>query len=157
MTRVLLWNLLLALVWALSTAGFTPQNLVLGWVIGMLALRYFNPLPEAPQYTTKLRRVVVFALLYAWRVLVSSLQVAGQVLFPRGLRPGFVRVPLDARTDLEITLLANLISFSPGSLCVEIAGDRSEMLVHVMSVEDPGAAVAYIKTRLEAPILEILR
>ena len=52
--------------------------------------------------------------------------VGGTPSFPDSLRaplaaasyvcPGVVAIPLDARTDLEITLLANLITLTPGSV-----------------------------------------
>jgi len=89
--------------------------------------------------------------------------------FPDGLRapltpvsyvcPGVVAIPLDARTDVEITLLANLISLTPGSVSIDLSEDKSILYVHAMYI-DGGDVEAYrrsIKEGLERRVLEVLR
>jgi multicomponent Na+:H+ antiporter subunit E len=71
--------------------------------------------------------------------------------------PGIVAVPLEARTDTEIAVLANLITMTPGSLAVDVADDRSVIFVHSMFAEDPDALVAFVKDDLERRVLELLR
>lgn len=93
----------------------------------------------------------------------------GPSTFPGGLRaplaaesyvcPGVVAIPLDARTDLEITLLANLITLTPGSVALDLSEDRSVLYVHAMYI-DGGDVEAYrrsIKEGLERRVLELLR
>ena len=73
--------------------------------------------------------------------------------------PGVVAVPLDARTDLEITLLANLITLTPGSVSLDLSEDRRVLYVHAMYI-DGGDVEAYrrsIKEGLERRVLELLR
>lgn len=73
--------------------------------------------------------------------------------------PGVVAIPLDARTDAEITLLANLITLTPGSVSLDLSDDRRFLYVHAMYI-DGGDVEAYrqtVKERLERRVLELLR
>jgi multicomponent Na+:H+ antiporter subunit E len=73
------------------------------------------------------------------------------------MRPAIIAIPLDARTDLEITLLSNLIALTPGSLGLDVSDDRSVLYVHGMFVDDPDAFCRDIKDHLERRLLELLR
>ena len=73
--------------------------------------------------------------------------------------PGVVAIPLDARTDVEIALLANLITLTPGSVSLDLSEDRRVLYVHAMYI-DGGDVEAYrhsIKEGLERRVLELLR
>ena len=73
--------------------------------------------------------------------------------------PGVVAIPLDARTNVEITLLANLITLTPGSVSLDLSEDRRVLYVHAMYI-DGGDVEAYrrsIKEGLERRVLELLR
>jgi multicomponent Na+:H+ antiporter subunit E len=73
--------------------------------------------------------------------------------------PGVVAIPLDARTDLEITLLANLITLTPGSVSLDLSEDKRVLYVHAIYI-DGGDVEAYrrsIKEGLERRVLELLR
>ena len=73
--------------------------------------------------------------------------------------PGVIAVPLDAKTDAEITLLANLITLTPGSVSLDLSPDRSVLYVHVMYIDngDVEEARRRIKDDLERRVLEVLR
>ncbi len=73
--------------------------------------------------------------------------------------PGVVAIPLDARTDVEIALLANLITLTPGSVSLDLSEDRRVLYVHAMYI-DGGDVEAYrrsVKDGLERRVLELLR
>ena len=73
--------------------------------------------------------------------------------------PGVVAIPLDARTDAEITLLANLITLTPGSVTLDLSEDRRVLYIHAMYI-DGGDVEAYrraVKDGLERRVLELLR
>jgi multicomponent Na+:H+ antiporter subunit E len=75
------------------------------------------------------------------------------------MRPGIIAIPLDARTDLEITLLANLITLTPGTLSLDVSADRRVLYVHVMYIDndDIEAVRRSIKDGFERRVLEVLR
>ena len=67
--------------------------------------------------------------------------------------------PLDARTDVEIALLANLITLTPGSVSLDLSEDGRVLYVHAMYI-DGGDVEAYrrsVKEGLERRVLELLR
>lgn len=82
---------------------------------------------------------------------LSSTAVARTVLSPRRAAPGFVVVLLTrAETDLEITLVANYITLTPGTLTVDVSADRRRLLVHALSADEASvrADVAAIEARV---------
>jgi multicomponent Na+:H+ antiporter subunit E len=86
------------------------------------------------------------------------MQVLWDVVTPSQIsRPGIIRMPLDARTDLEIMLVANLISLTPGTLSIDLSEDQRQLYVHVMFLDDVAAARRELKNGLEKRVLEVLR
>jgi len=154
----LLLNVLLMGLWLASTGEFTYANALLGFAVGFLVLWWLKPLFGATSYFGKLPLALWFGLLFLWEVWKSNLRVAWDVMTPRALRkPGIVAVPLDASTNLEITALANLITLTPGSMCIEVSPDRGVLYVHSMFVDDPEQVRRQIKQRFERWILALLR
>ena len=110
----------------------------------------------------KLRRlwwVMVLLFVFLWELMKSSMTVAIAVLRPRmGIKPGVIALSLDAKTDLEITLLANLISLTPGTLSLDVSSDRETLYIHSMFLEDEEAKEVrrQIKSRLEHFVLRAI-
>jgi multicomponent Na+:H+ antiporter subunit E len=153
-----LGNLLLALVWVAMTGGFTPLNLALGFGLGYLILFFAQRVLGRATYFRKMRQVIGFVGFYLRELILANLRLAYDVVTPGfHMRPAVVAVPLDARTDAEITLLANLITMTPGSFSLDIADDRTVLYVHAMYVDDPAAYRREIKDGLERRVLELLR
>jgi multicomponent Na+:H+ antiporter subunit E len=73
------------------------------------------------------------------------------------MKPGIVKVPLDAKSDLEITLLANLITLTPGTLSLGVSKDRSALYVHAMYIQSKQEFIDSIKNGFEKKLLEIMR
>ncbi|WP_234996196.1 Na+/H+ antiporter subunit E [Pseudobacteriovorax antillogorgiicola] len=98
-----------------------------------------------------------FIGIYCADLFYSACKIAWDVATIRDhSSPGIVKVPLEKQSDPEVTLLANLITFSPGTMVVDLAPDKSFALVHFMFIDTPDEAIATIKT-LESRILELLR
>ena len=81
--------------------------------------------------------------LFFWDLIVSSVQVARAVLSPRDICcPRFVIVPLTAaRSDVEITMVSNYITLTPGTLTVDVSPDRRTLLIHSLLAGDSGDGV----------------
>jgi len=74
------------------------------------------------------------------------------------MQPGVVAIPLDARTEVEITVLSNLITMTPGSLSLDVSADRRVLYLHTMyGGDDPDRLREEIKTKFERRVLEVLR
>jgi multicomponent Na+:H+ antiporter subunit E len=156
----LLWNILLALVWVGMTEDYTPPNLAIGFLLGLLILFIASRVVGTPNYLIKVRQVIGLLLFTIWELIQANLRVAYEVLTPGyGMRPGVIAVPLDARTDTEITLLANLITLTPGTLSLDVSTDRRVLYIHVMHIDDHNleAVRRNIKEGFERRVLEVLR
>jgi multicomponent Na+:H+ antiporter subunit E len=152
------WNLNLALAWVALTGVVSALNLLVGFVIGYLLLWWLGPPQSSPAYVRRVPRLVRFTGFYLLEIARGALRVSWDVVTPSDRRkPGIVAVPLDATTDLEITILANLISFTPGTLSLDVTRDRRYLLVHSMFIDSPESFKADLKQRLERRVLEILR
>lgn len=158
--QLFLWNLLLALVWAVATGLFTVANFTFGFMLGYLILWFVARSWGQPGYFRKAPQVARFALFFLGQLFLSNLRVAYDVVTPaHHMRPGVVAVPLEASTDAEITLLANLITLTPGSVTLDLSEDRRVLYVHLMYIDhdDLEAARRGIKEGLERRVLEVLR
>jgi multicomponent Na+:H+ antiporter subunit E len=156
--NLFLLNVLLSLAWMALTGQFTPTNLAIGFVLGYVALWMTQRGDRSSDYVIKLRQVAGFALFFAWEVIKSNLRVAYEVVTPgHQMAPGIIAVPLDAKTDAEITMLANLITLTPGTLSLDVSTDRHVLYIHVMYIEDVDQFKRKIKQDLERRLLEVLR
>ena len=153
-----LWNLLLAMAWAFATGQLTASNMLIGFALGYGVLYFLQREGQHGDYFLRVARVVKFVFFYLGQLVKSNLRVAYDVATPRyHMRPGIIAVPLSVETDAEITLLANLITLTPGSLSLDVSSDRKTLYVHLMYIdEDYEMARREIKG-LEARVLELLR
>ena len=107
----------------------------------------------------RLWHALALAAAFCRDLVVSSLLVARAVLLGnRAVRPRFVIVPLSkARTDLEITLVANYITLTPGTLTVDVSPDRSRLLVHSLLAGDSATVRADVQQGIEARVTRVTR
>lgn len=97
---------------------------------------------------------------YVAEIFRSGVRVAVDVVLPGSrARPGTVRMPLDARSEMEIAVVANLISLTPGTLSVDVAEGEDALRIHLMFLDEGGeeAMVRSLKETVERPVLELLR
>lgn len=151
-------NLFLAIVWAALTGMLSLSGLLVGYALGYFVLWVTRNFYGDTRYFRHVWMALVLFLYFVSELVRSSLRVAYDVITPTiHARPGIVAVPLDARTDAEITLLANLISLTPGSLSIDVSSDRKTLYVHVMFLKDPEEARDGIKRGIERRLLEVMR
>jgi multicomponent Na+:H+ antiporter subunit E len=151
-------NLALAIVWQTVTGAFSLGGLAVGFCVGYAVLGIAQPMFGDSRYFGKLWRIIGFFFYFLKEMVVSSLRVAYDVVTPPIYsRPGVIKVPIEARTDLEITLLANLITLTPGTLTLDVAPDRKSLYVHAMFAGDPEKVRAEIKYGMERRLLELMR
>ncbi len=156
--KLFAWNVGLALLWAAVLGAFSLANLAAGFVLGFAILALVGGWIGSTRYFAKAVRFVEFVGFFLAQLVLSSVRVATDVLTPRlRAEPAIVSIPLDARTDGEITLLANLISLTPGSLSLDVSEDRRTLFVHVMFLEDAETCRREIKDGFERRVLELLR
>jgi multicomponent Na+:H+ antiporter subunit E len=153
-------NILLTLIWVFLTDGYEFNNFLFGFILSFIILWILSGAENknSKKYFKIIPRIISFIFFFLWELTKANIQVAYEVSTPKfNMKPGIVAVPLDAKTDLEITLLANLITLTPGTLALDVSTDRSVLYIHAMYVEDKQEFIADIKTGFEKRLLEILR
>lgn len=151
-------NVIVALIWAsFMQAGLL--DFVVGMALGALLLSIFDH-----SYGRRMVRLVSFVLYVIWAILMSNFRMAWTVLQPRQrlrrrLDPGIVGIPLTITGELEIMVLASVITLTPGTLTVDLgenkAGQRV-LYVHNLTVGDPDAFRTEIRETFERRILQIV-
>lgn len=152
------WNILLALIWIAVSGDLSGSNLLAGFVFGYLILGLsLRRIPEVAAYLRRIPNMFGFALYFLGELIRANLKVAWDVVTPTDyMRPAVVAFPLEAKTDIEVVIVANLISLTPGSLALDISSDRKVLYVHLMYFSDSDAELAQFKA-FEQRILKVLR
>lgn len=151
-------NVVLALAWSLTTGAFSLLNLTVGFVLAFLALWLPFRMWGSDLYFRRPWRILRLILTFVWELVVSAVTVARLVLTP-GLkfRSAIVAVPLATQHDLGITVFANLISLTPGTLSLDVSDDRGTLYVHAMDTQDAEAEKRSMKETFEVPIRKALK
>ena len=156
--NLFLLNIFLALGFDAVLGQLDLSGFLTGFLVGYLALWLTKPLYGQTRYFERLPKVLGLIGFFGKELLISNLRVLWDVITPQHIsRPGIIGIPLDARTDGEIMLVANLISLTPGTLSLDLSEDRRMLYIHVMFLDDVDQIRAQIKQGLEKRVLEVMR
>ena len=140
----------------IPSSGFITLLIFLGWnFIFWLILFFYDK--KAFHKSRKIGGLIIF---YLKELLLASVKVAYDVITPKDhMEPAIIAVPLEVNTDLEITLLANFITLTPGTLSIDISEDRKTLYIHEVYVKgkDKERVRRLIKEGFEKKILNITR
>jgi len=151
-------NLLLSFIWVALTGSMYYTNFLFGFMIGFAILWIMNRTDEDRRYFYKVPQIISLVFYFVYEMLRANIQVAYDVMTPKYfMRPGIVKYPMNAKTEMEINLLSTMISLTPGTLILDISEDRKTMYIHVMYLNDPEKFVRDTKKGLERRLLEALR
>ncbi len=120
MQRLLVLNLFISLLWPILNGDHSLRALLIGFILGFVLLSIVQR--KYGYYTLKLFRFTAYVL---YAILQSNLRLAAIVLAnalrsTSSLRPGIVAVPLALTNPLDITVLASIITLTPGTLSVDL-------------------------------------
>ena len=158
MSNLFLLNIFLAAGFCGIIGQINLTGFLTGFAVGFLALWVSRPLYGPSTYFMRVARILQLTCYFVWQLLVSNLRVLWDVITPRHFsKPGVIAVPLDAETDFEIMMVANLVSLTPGTLSLDVSDDRKTLYVHMMFLDDVTAARREIKQGIEKRVLEAIR
>jgi multicomponent Na+:H+ antiporter subunit G len=133
--------------------GSVELNVLLGGVAvaSTVALVFRHLAPRWPRALAHPIGALRFASHFTAQLARSTWGVIAALrLRPDELQPAVIEVPLRVRSRSGVTLLMNSVSFTPGTVSLEIHDRR--LFVHVLDTDDPEAVVADIQA-MEAHIL----
>ncbi|MXY25537.1 MAG: sodium:proton antiporter [Acidobacteria bacterium] len=151
-------NLLLAGGWCALFGTFDLGTFLWGFLLAFAALSLSSPMLGQTAYFKRVLLAARLGAYFLYELTVSSFQVAWDVITPsHGSSPGIIAVPLDIEEPIQITVLANLISLTPGSLSLDVSPDGKTLYVHEMFVDDPDETRRRIKTGFERLVREAMQ
>lgn len=151
-------NLLLAFIWAAVSGSFTLANFIFGFLLGAGTLYLIRQQVGSLGYFRRGWQLTSLALLFFYELVLSAWRVAVLVMSPKmDLKPGIFAYPLKVDRDFEITLLANLITLTPGTLSVDVSEDRRFLYVHAIDCSAPDQTRRDIADGFERKIMEAFR
>lgn len=147
-------NILLAMLWHLFLPAWGAADYLIGFVMGAIALSLHNR-----DYGHRLWALITFTGFVGWEIVVSNLKLA-QVILQRNpqLSPAIIAVPLSVRSPIEVTILASIITLTPGTLSIDLGkSDQGEHLlyVHTLTIDDIDQFRTTVKETFERRLLAI--
>ena len=142
--------------WLLMNDEISVGQVVMALVLALVIPPFAARLDREFARIGRLRSVPRMLGVLLWDIVQANVTVALQVLGPeRKIRPGFIWVPLDIDNIHGIAALTSIITLTPGTVSSALSDDRRHLLVHVLNLDDAEQVVRQIKTRYEAPLMEI--
>ena len=149
-------SLALWLIWLLLNNTIAAGHIVLGALLGMFIPWFTSAFWQERVIIRRPWLLAKFIVVVIYEIFVANIVVARLILTrQRKLQPGFLTVPLELDSPLAISLLANTISLTPGTVTCDLSADQKSLLIHALHIEDAGATIADIKLHFEKPLKEI--
>lgn len=145
-------------IWLLLNNTLAPVHILLGLILAVII-----PLMTTVFWPNKIQLShpgVLFKFFWVviWDILVANLTVAKLILGPnQHLKPGFILIPLDIQHPLGISILANTISLTPGTVSCDVTANRQHLKVHALHLENSDETIQQIKQRYEAPLIKVFQ
>lgn len=127
----------LVVLWLLLWGRVSPGLIASGLVVALVATALF-PLPEIPvEGRPRPLATLIFLVRLAWAIARASVQVAALAFRREREAPtAVIGVRLRTRSDLMLTLVAEVLSIVPGSIVVEIDRRDAVLYLHLIGVRD---------------------
>lgn len=154
----LLLNILLAGAWMLLVGELDSETFIEGIIVGYLILWVSRSALGGTNYFRKIPVTIKFIIYFIKELIMANLKVAFDIITPKNyMKPGIIAFPLDIDTEIGITLFANLLTLTPGTLSLDVSSDKKILYVHALYVKDAESFRKELKEGLEKRLLEVLK
>lgn len=153
-TRFLITSAVLYLIWLIFTASIEPFSLLAGAVgsvlVGSLTYDEFIASHEASlnSFMPKPLMLILYLFLLLYTLYASSFVLLGAVFHNR-INPRIIHFRTRIKSDLGRMVLSNSITFTPGTITIDLNDDH--LIVHWLfcNTSNSRAAGELVKGRLE--------
>ncbi len=150
-------SLAILVIWLLVNNSFSPGQFLLGSMLAIVIPMFSTALCHEPVKLHRPGLVILYIFRLMLDIVTANLMVAGWILNRnRRLQPAFVRYELTLQSSLAISILANTISLTPGTVSCFVSADLRYILIHSLHLKDAEALVKQIRHRYEQLLMEIL-
>lgn len=148
----------LLLVWLLLGQSLAPGRILVGLVLALLLARAFGRLQPPPVRVRHIGRMAALLVRVIADITRSNMAVARIITMRRRrFTSGFVTIPLVISHPYALTVLACIITATPGTIWVRHDSTRRLLIIHVLDLIDETAWIAMIRQRYEVPLQEIFQ
>jgi len=127
------------LVWILITMVFSIPSLVTGLVMALITAIFAGEMLIITERKFSFKRVwytIEYLFKFTWELIKANFHVAYIVLHPLlPIKPGIVKVKTKLKSDSALTMLANSITLTPGTLTVDIDEKNQVLYIHWIDVK----------------------
>lgn len=158
MPMQVLVNLFIGILWMFLQDDWSVLTFFSGYLFGLFVLFILRRFFKAKFYLFTLHAVVKLFLIFIWEMFVSSILVISKIIKPKiDIKPGIFSFETSLEGDIEVTLLALLITLTPGSVVMEISPDNKIFYTHTMDIPEMSNAVLESKDKFEDAIKKVTR
>ena len=146
--------LAIAALWIFLHGSAAPGHFFVGLVMAALIIAFLKKPYYQERTFLRLGSYFRYVRSFLWELLIANLQVLKIVLAPRmSIRPDIIPYRTICKTPLGVTMLANSITLTPGTLSVDVSEDHETIFVHTLDIDHPDEVIAVIREGLERPIV----
>ena len=156
MSFQILINFILAFLWMFLQNKYSFSSFLIGYLLGMFIMLAFRPFLKERFYLGRVYSVFKLIAIFIRELILSNLSVLKVIFKPSlDMQPGIFALETVLTKDWEITILANMITLTPGTLVIDISEDNKILYIHAMDVPDVDEAVESIRNSFEKVIKEV--
>lgn len=149
-------NVVLAFIWMFLRNEYSGAAFIVGYFLGLGILLGFRRFFRGRFYLLRVLAVVTLIFIFLRELILSNIAILKVVLKPKlDIKPGIFALETELEKDWEITILANLITLTPGTLVVDVSPDNKILYIHAMDIADKEEAIQDIKGTFEKAIMEV--
>lgn len=156
MSFQILLNVFLAFIWMFLKNDYSSSTFFVGYILGLLILLMYRRFFHERFYLSRVIAVISLIMLFLKELVLSNISVLKHVLKPKlDIKPGIFALETELTKDWEITILANLITLTPGTLVVDVSLDSKILYIHAIDIQEKHEAIDSIKNSFERAIKEV--
>ena len=127
------------IIWMFLGGNVSAHNVIAGLLVaGVITLVMGNLFASTPHYfghVTKYLWFLWYVPVFAWECLKANIDVARRILSPSlPINPGIIKVRTTIKSDIGLTILANSVTLTPGTLCVDMDISKGFLYIHCIDV-----------------------
>lgn len=154
----ILVNIIIAVTWMFFQNSFMATNFLFGYIIGVIILFILRRFLVFNFYMNRVWAIIKLIMLFIIELIKANVDMIKIVLSPKlDNQPGIVAVETRLESNVEITLLAALISLTPGTVSMDFSGDGKTIYIHSIDVPDKEEMIEQIQNSFERAIMEVTK
>lgn len=126
----------LTIVWVALWEDVSWANLIGGVAAGVVVTLLVPIRPREATFGFRPLAFVRLVAYFTWALIEASAILAWEVITPRNrINAAVLAVPLHSRSRGIVTMVANMVSLTPGTLTLEVEETTMTLIIHVLHLE----------------------